>query len=60
MYSVHSGSLENADWFSVEAKLKLSWTTHLRCIKETGEDCVCAQELNQVVCALRSQNECQV
>lgn len=60
MYSVHSGSLENADWFNIEAKLKLSWATHSRYIKETGEDCVYAQDLNQVVCALRSQNECQV
>ena len=64
MYSVCSGSLENADWFNIEAKLKLSWTTHTRCLywegKKRLERTVCAQELNQMARALRSQNECQV
>ena len=62
MYSVCSGSLENADWFNIEAKLELSWTTHIRCLywegkRDWGEPC--AQELNQGARALRSQNECQ-
>lgn len=63
MYSVCSGSLENADWFNIEAKLKLSWTTHTRCLYWEGKRDwrgLCVHELNQVARALRSQNECQV